>query len=186
MWLVRVAGPPPGCGWSHVPHSRIKFPGQVPVCTGCSAQGVQGVHIVYRVFILQGCTTCRGFPSLSTGVQHCLGCTCHCTALYCTVLYGVVTRPGYDHCSMNGPRYAACSLQHCSTLTVSLSAAVVTPWASAAAWRCPSPAPPCCWARGRGRGRGRPPPPPSAAAGGSTQTLQHGEHVNMIYDIWCH
>ena len=123
MWLVRVAGPPPGCGWSHVPHSRIKFPGQVPVCTGCtgcSAQGVQGVHIVYRVFILQGCTTCRGFPSLSTGVQHCLGCTCHCTALYCTVLYGVVTRPGYDHCSMNGPRYAACSLQHCSTLTVSL------------------------------------------------------------------
>ena len=124
MWLVRVAGPPPGCGWSHVPHSRIKFPGQVPVCTGCSAQGVQGVHIVYRVFILQGCTTCRGFPSLSTGVQHCLGCTCHCTALYCTVLYGVVTRPGYDHCSMNGPRYAACSLQHCSTAARSLCLSV--------------------------------------------------------------
>ena len=139
------------------------------VCTGCS-QGVQGLHIT-------GSTTCRGFPSLSTGVQHCLGCTCHCTALYCT---GVVTRPGYDHCSMNGPRYAACSTAAPLAVSISLYVSVspgITPWASSAAWRCPSPAPPC---RCPGRGRGRPPPPPSAAAGGSTQTLQHGEHINMV------
>ena len=100
MWLVRTA---PG----HMSHILASSSQDRCRCV----QGVQHSR-VYRVFTLQGCTTCRGFPSLSTGVQHCLGCTCHCTALYCT---GVVTRPGYDHCSMNGPRYAACSLQHCST-----------------------------------------------------------------------
>ena len=39
-----------------------------------------------------------------------------------------MTRPGYDHCSMNGPRYAACSLQHAAPLAVSIFLYVSVSW----------------------------------------------------------